>query len=378
MSNPFNEPGNFQASDEYDQKHLDALIGDADGDITWNEDLLNEEIPVTRFAIPNTIPIPGLTAISSPPNVGKTFLGLWLAHQISAGRPVFRALEGEDLSFLKQEGDIKPLKVLYIQEEMGRGSVQGRMKSFKDGTSEKHFAHMILKRFKLTDPVWQGKIKKLLETHKFDVVIFDPLSSVLGVKNENDNSEVSAALDYLRDLSNEFEFGGIIIHHPAKGEDGTFGLRGAGDILGKVDVHLRLSTPDKEHRDVILLTYEKLRDVSFSSVHNFKIQRVGESFLGTTEFVYAGKEDVVDKDAGSQPKRLIYTVLYEAKQSGEYLTKKELFEYKRTGIRSTEKNNKEFDHAVKQKHIKKSWQDDKLVLTEAGEKWLLDNEPLLN
>jgi hypothetical protein len=79
------------------------------------DELLAMEIPAIQWVIPNTIPIPGLVALSSKPGVGKTNLVTWICWQASQGLPAFRALDGDDLGFLKQENH-EPIKTLIIQE----------------------------------------------------------------------------------------------------------------------------------------------------------------------------------------------------------------------------------------------------------------------
>jgi hypothetical protein len=255
------------------------------------DELLAMEIPAIQWVIPNTIPIPGLVALSSKPGVGKTNLVTWICWQASQGLPAFRALDGDDLGFLKQENH-EPIKTLIIQEETSELIMQNRIKGFKGKSPGNMLQHMFFKNFKLSSQTDVALLKDYLKTNEIKLLVLDPFSSVLGASNENDNAEVSKIMDVMRELINELNIGIIFLHHPAKGEeDGEINLRGAGDILGKVDVHITLEVVNPEQRDVLKLSYEKLRIADSRFVSNFKVQMVGNTDMGDFEFIYAGKSN---------------------------------------------------------------------------------------
>ena len=78
--------------------------------------------------------------------------------------------------------------------------------------------------------------------HRPQVLVVDSLGSI-GLKNENDNSEISALYSYLRVLMNKYDFSTLLIHHLTKRKETEGGkklalkqrIRGAGDIVGKAD-----------------------------------------------------------------------------------------------------------------------------------------------
>jgi len=96
---------------------------------------------------------------------------------------------------------------------------------------------------KPTLPIWTAFILHLVECVKasgFNVVIFDTLSQFWPVVNENDASEVTAAMMPLRMLC-DAGVAVLLIHHPRKsdGQEGT-AARGSGALPGFVDILLEL------------------------------------------------------------------------------------------------------------------------------------------
>ncbi len=82
---------------------------------------------------------------------------------------------------------------------------------------------------------WLSFLTEWLEGNPCDLVVFDTLSAVWPIKNENDAGEVQAALMPLRKLAAGRSL--VIIHHLKKFDtgDGT-GTRGSGALMGFVDI----------------------------------------------------------------------------------------------------------------------------------------------
>ena len=337
------------------------------------DELLAMEIPAIQWVIPNTIPIPGLVALSSKPGVGKTNLVTWICWQASQGLPAFRALDGDDLGFLKQENH-EPIKTLIIQEETSELIMQNRIKGFKGKSPGNMLQHMFFKNFKLSSQTDVALLKDYLKANEIKLLVLDPFSSVLGASNENDNAEVSKIMDVMRELINELNIGIVFLHHPAKGEeDGEINLRGAGDILGKVDVHITLEVVNPEHRDVLKLSYEKLRIADSRFVSNYKVQMVGNTDMGDFEFIYAGKTGSDDKKNGFN--KVLYqliSTLIELRPNNP--TTIELL--KKSNLQNSKEAPKEMARASEQGLMKKAFKSEGIVLTTEGEKWYQDNSPV--
>jgi len=82
---------------------------------------------------------------------------------------------------------------------------------------------------------WLDFLKKYCDENRIKVVIFDTLSAVWPIRNENDAGEVQAALMPLRELANGRAI--AVVHHLRKFDngDGT-GTRGSGALMGFVEV----------------------------------------------------------------------------------------------------------------------------------------------
>jgi len=376
MSGIYQEPGNIAGLDNEEvsihQEQFKARQGFL-APITLNE-LLAMEIPPMTWALPNTLPIPGLVAISSKPGVGKTNLITWILWQIGKGIPVFRTLEGDNLGFLTQPENYEPIKSLMVQEETSELIIQNRVKGFKGTPPGEMINFMFFKGFKLSSPADVQALKNILIEKKIKVVVLDPFSSVLGVESENDNAEVSKIMDVMRALVTELVIGIYFLHHPAKGEDDVINLRGAGDILGKVDVHITLDVVSSEQRDVLKVSYEKLRIADSRHVSNFKVQMVGNTDMGDFEFIYAGKEGG-KKEKTDHARRDILAALLGAQKAGDQKTRTQLFKDS-PELKNNDKYRGAFDKAVEDGLIKKAFGSETLVLTANGEKWLKENDPL--
>lgn len=335
------------------------------------DELLAMEIPAIEWVIPNTIPIPGLVALSSKPGIGKTNLITWICWQAAQGLPTFRALEGDDLGFLKQD-NYEPIKALIIQEETSELIMQNRIKGFKGKSPGDMLQHMFFKNFKLSSPIDVGLVNEYIRMNNIKLLVLDPFSSVLGAGNENDNAEVSKIMDVMRELINELNIGIVFLHHPAKGEDDDeINLRGAGDILGKVDVHITLAVANQDQRDLLKLSYEKLRIADSRNVSNFKVQMVGNTDMGDFEFIYAGKENPNDPSKKPFDKETysLLTKLLELRPENpttlELLKKCNLQNSKAAPVALKKASDKGF--------VKKAFGTEKIVLTSDGEKWLKDS-----
>ena len=108
-------------------------------------------------------------------------------------------------------------------------------------------------------------LDKVLHWFPYELVIIDSLGSI-GLKNENDNSEVSALYKHLRELCNRYGISIILIHHLGKQSETHTGnridmkqrVRGAGDIVNKADCVLGLERVGNEN--IVHISTIKLRD----------------------------------------------------------------------------------------------------------------------
>ena len=287
------------------------------------DELLKLDIPPMIWMSHMLIPHPGLVAISGQPGAHKTFFAMWLAMRIADGKPLFD--ESDEAFFAQASAPTNPpqANVLFIEEENTAQLVKGRYHDLKPMTDGSKIMFLIEEGFKFTDSLWCDEIKNIIKERSISVVILDSFVSCMGIKNENDNAEIAAVLDVVR---HEFVKQGltvIFIHHPSKSNDGGKNLRGAGDILGKMDVHLCL-TKDEEDKRKVKVSYEKMRVADETTVSDFEIRLTGENDLRTLQYRYLGTAKT-KKDA------MAGKILEVMKEIPDGCARDELAEYMSTG-----------------------------------------------
>lgn len=240
------------------------------------------DIPGTQWVMAKLIPYPGLIAVSGRPGSFKTFFCLWLAVRIAQGLPLFDEKEAEDLAPLAG-----PVPVLFIEEENTVRLVRERVLGMRKGSVSNLYFY-VDQGFKMRDPRWREKVLGFVAAKGIRVVFMDPFSSVMGLKDENDNSEVSEVMDIIRKEFLKNDVAVVFIHHPSKGDEGGKTLRGAGDIIGKCDVHVTLEN-EQEDRKTVRVSYEKMRVADESLMRNFKMRIEGDPALRDTHFSWVGE-----------------------------------------------------------------------------------------
>lgn len=245
-----------------------------------DEELLLVDIPPTQWASHGLVPFPGLVALSGRPESYKTFFCLHVARQIALGKSTF-----EDVEAPVGKSDVgEPAAVLFIEDENSLNLMKERMSLLRGSEAVPGLYYLIQEGFKATNEEDRTELVTFCQEKGIRVIFMDPFSSVAGLNDENNNAEVAKVMDILR---LEFVAKGIsvvFIHHPSKGDEGGANLRGAGDILGKVDVHVTLereNVEDNENKRVIA-KFAKMRIADRSKFENFIFQ------LGSKGFEYCG------------------------------------------------------------------------------------------
>ncbi|XVJ59539.1 MAG: AAA family ATPase [Tepidisphaera sp.] len=172
---------------------------------------------------------------------GITLLtGLWKAGKTTLMGYLLRDLYlGSGLASARLEGP-----TLYVSEEPS-----GLWSARRDKLGLNPKIHFV-KRATFTRPTlvdWYRFVSQLVEDVRrlgAAFVVFDTLSSIWPVANENDAGEVMAAVTPLRELS-EAGAAVLLIHHPKKGDGAeATASRGSGALTGFVDVILELRRSD--------------------------------------------------------------------------------------------------------------------------------------
>lgn len=241
------------------------------------------KLPPPSWLVERVIPKGGLVAFSGKPGSYKSFFALWLATRTSCGLPLFEDLETD--FFCKQDTDMTP--TMFIEEENTQILTLDRYKGFKEINADNLFFR-VEQQFKMQDPEWRAALLEDVNNKGIGLIIVDPFSSVMGLQNENDNAEVAVVMDIIRtDFINK-GITVVFIHHPSKGDSDGKNLRGAGDILGKCDVHLHFEKDTVDKR-LITVSYEKMRLIADDDVHNFKMRLTGDSLINDVRFRYLGE-----------------------------------------------------------------------------------------
>lgn len=290
-------------------------------------ELLRLDIPPMEWVVGMMIPNPGLVVLSGKPGSYKTFFALWLGLRIGAGLPLFAAYE-EDYFCDEQAKRIQEkIVTLFIEEENTKQTMKERvqsMREFNDLGSPEMYC-MIDAGFKFKSEAWRAEVLKIVREKGVRLLILDPFSSVMGLENENDNAEVAEVMDIIRKEFVQRGLSVILIHHPSKGDGDGKGVRGAGDILGKCDVHLSLEVENKPEK-LIRVEYQKLRVADSSKVADFKMRLASLNPFGGLAFRYVGqaKARLQEKQDETAKKILV------AMEDGQEYTRQEIADI--TGI----------------------------------------------
>lgn len=152
----------------------------------------------------------------------KTFSALGITHSVTSGQP-----------FLGHEV-LKSGAVVYVCGE-GQGGILRRMKALNlhTGTKPKHPAYILGQGVNLNCAESMAALEKVLIQAQPVLVIFDTFASLAGGIEENSNSEVSNALNLVRDTCRAAGASSLIVHH--YGKDTDKGIRGASAFSANVD-----------------------------------------------------------------------------------------------------------------------------------------------
>jgi archaellum biogenesis ATPase FlaH len=243
------------------------------------------KFPKVEWIVNKMIPKGSLVAISGIPGSYKSFFALWLATRTAAGLPLFEIGTEDEPYFCEQKTE--KTATMFIEEENTAIMTHARYVGFKTPPSNALYFR-IDQNFKVKKPEWLKALMEDVDKYKIGLIIMDPFSSVMGLEDENDNAEVSAVMDLIRKTFLDRGVTVVFIHHPSKNAEGGANLRGAGDILGKCDVHLHLEKDEIDRKQVIV-SFRKMRLISDDEVTSFKMRASGDSGLGDMSFRYLGE-----------------------------------------------------------------------------------------
>jgi len=221
--------------------------------------LLNSSIPDVKWLVRNIIPSQSITILGGWQGLGKSWIALDLALEMSRGG-------GKWLDIFPVEGG----KVLYIDEESTASLLKFRFKKLLKGKGlEKISLNLDLaigKRFKFTTPSSLDKLKELLDKTRPALVIVDALIRVHHLEENSSKDMTHFFDDIIKPLVQDYGCSFLFIDHESKslinlktGKDykmsGGKRLRGSSAKGDSVDTMLSLSHSDK----YLILEHSKAR-----------------------------------------------------------------------------------------------------------------------
>lgn len=167
------------------------------------------------------IPQGKITLMTADPGTGKTFLSLYLAAQVSTGRPFY----GEEGAPYKE-----PANVVYQTAEDGiADTIKPRLEPMRPDFSKIFILDETDKSLSLSDK----RIEKIMIDLKPKLMIFDPLQAYLGAKVDmNRANEVRPILERLGKLAEKHGVAVILIMHHSKASQNSALHR----ALGSMDI----------------------------------------------------------------------------------------------------------------------------------------------
>jgi hypothetical protein len=212
-----------------------------------------------RWVLDGYLARASVTLLSALFKCGKTTL---LAH-------LFREMEEGGLFAGR---GVKPCKVLVVTEEH-----QSRWAERRDALGLKDHLTFIVRPFgcKPTPKEWFAFLEQLREVQQreqFDLIIFDTLTNLWPVRDENNAAEVQAALMPLHEVIGDAAL--ALVHHLRKsdGNEGT-ASRGSGALASWVDIIVelrRLNPQDREDTRRVLTGYGRFEQTPAELVVNLQ------------------------------------------------------------------------------------------------------------
>jgi hypothetical protein len=214
---------------------------------------------------PPTALIPGIsyrgatTLFCGQPKAGKSTLLRDLLHRVHRCHMSYTGVRS-----VVPHGNVRAARVLIISEEAGWAwaefaeGLPGESKG-KDWLRVIHRGHGRISpggRSELRP--WVDAVIERVKVHDIDIVILDPVTRILALESENENSEVLRALMEVERIATEGNCSVIMVHHSAKGGATARGA-GAWEQQPDVILSLRVLTDKEEVQNDAGVPKERIR-----------------------------------------------------------------------------------------------------------------------
>jgi len=227
------------------QRKVRATVDRALRSACTAEDTLPMPKPISQVA-PDFRGVPWLWHGYIGQRVYTLLLGLWKSGKTTLIGHLLRAMAtGGEFCGLP----VKSARVLVVSEES-----EPKWAERRDTLGLGDNVHLICRPWRARPKVdeWGAFIAHLaglVQENRYDLVVFDPISELWPVWDENDAGQVNSAMMPLHAIA-EAEAGVLLVHHPNK-SDASEGRasRGSGALTAFVDVILEFRRWDAEHQD---------------------------------------------------------------------------------------------------------------------------------
>ena len=260
------------------------------------------DLPDPEWFVEKIIPNPGLIAFTGTFGSYKTWIMQWMLQRLSAGLPIFDKWSDDSAWFTKPPKN--PVNILFVEEEMSRRQIKKRLVDTMSYGNCENFFWTVSGGFSLKDESVLSQLEEIVKEKGIQIIALDPFTSVSKMADENSNSEAATVMDTMRKrfVDSELECSVIFIHHPAKGENNAKSVRGAGDIIGKCDMHFTVEVKERDVNYALVAIqcgktrYEPVRDflIELKPDPNDPYSRLEWVYAGLDDDTDRGKDDPVD------------------------------------------------------------------------------------
>lgn len=256
-----------------------------------DSELSGMSFPPSRYIVSPMIPSSGISIISAKRSSGKTWLALYLAASVSAGKQ-FLGIDAEE-----------SVNVLFLDGESGLSNLQDRMAAIRSGMGIKipisGLYFMSFPRAALDDEEFQVPLLRFLREKSISLVVFDSLRRFMRGE-ENSADAVSEFFSLCVSPLISAGVAVVFLHHDRKGQPGgrvsdrLDEIRGSSDLANIADSIINLRRLGGPGGDTILLTHGKNRRGPEAKPLSIKL--TWEE--GSIRFVASeGPEEAADKTA---------------------------------------------------------------------------------
>jgi len=191
--------------------------------LTPLSDLLAEPEEETAWLVEGLLPSGGLSILGAKPKVGKSTLARNLALRVARGD-----------NFLDRQTEQGA--VIYLALEEKRQEVR---RHFQRMGADSEPIHIHVGRLQSAAAI--QALESMIIKHNAALVIVDPMLKFVHLKDANDYSSVSSALELVMDLARRTNCHILLVHHMGKGDRvGSEGFLGSTAIFGAVDTGLMM------------------------------------------------------------------------------------------------------------------------------------------